>query len=35
MRRYSKESNTQKMKTNIVMKEWELLNLKRRADNQL
>jgi hypothetical protein len=27
-----KESYTQKMKINIVMKGWELLNLKGRAD---
>jgi hypothetical protein len=27
-----KESYTQKMKTNIAMKVWELINLKRRPD---
>jgi hypothetical protein len=25
--------HTQKMKTNITMKGWEILNLKRRTDN--
>jgi hypothetical protein len=32
-RRFCKEFNTWKMKTNKIMKGWKVLNLRRRTDN--